>query len=74
MKYFLFCMIHPLESQIATAEALENIYDKMIEAAQQSQDQYDGNHSLQVKILVAALATLAFTVIGLLVVLLSQLS
>ena len=66
--------LHALESQIATAEALENIYDKMIEAAQQSQDQYDGNYSLQVKILVAALATLAFTVIGLLVVLLSQLS
>ena len=66
--------LHALESQIATAEVLENIYDKMIETAQQSQDQYDGNHSLQVKILVAALATLAFTVIGLLVVLLSQLS
>ena len=64
----------PLESQIATAEVLENIYDKMVETGKQSQDQYEGNHSLQVKILAAALATLAFTVIGLLVVLLSQLS
>ena len=64
--------LHALESQISTAQVLEDIYDKMVETGKQSQHQYEGNHSLQVKILAAALATLALTVIGLLVGLLIQ--
>ena len=66
--------LRALESQIATAQVLEDIYDKMVETGRESQDQYEGNHSLQVKILAAALATLALTVVGLLVTLIIQLA
>ena len=62
-----------LKSQIAAVEMLENIYDKMVETAQQNQNQYQENYSLQIKILGAAVGTLFITVIGLLVALLVQL-
>ena len=62
--------VKALESQIATAEVLEDIYEKMVETAQQGQQ----DHDLQRRIFAAVLVTLAVTILGVVTAVVIQLT